>query len=316
VTAGSKAPRLASVSVDLDSLHHYCRIHGVPETLLSDEARALVYALAVPRFLQLFREADVNATFFVVGEDAEAAWAQGPLKDAAAQGMELGNHSHGHAYHLTRLPTERLAEQVKKGGDAIEAVCGRRPTGFRAPGYTLSASLLQELERQGYLYDSSAFPAAPYYLAKAGVMALLSLTGRPSRAVLDTPRVLFAPRVPYRPSSETPYRRGASPVLELPMSVTPWARFPFIGASVTLLPRAVWRQAYRSLQADAFFNFELHGVDLLDAEDGIPQALVRRQRDLAVPWAVKRARLAEVLSWLKQDAEVVTLEQAARALRA
>ncbi len=35
------ARRLASISVDLDSLHHYCRIHGLPESLIDDRAAHL-----------------------------------------------------------------------------------------------------------------------------------------------------------------------------------------------------------------------------------------------------------------------------------
>jgi hypothetical protein len=63
-----------------------------------------------------------------------------------------------------------------------------------------------------------------------------------------------------------------------------------------------------------FFNFELHGIDLLDERDGIPAELVRRQPDLRVPVARKRARIREVFSRLKDDYEVVTLAEATRRL--
>ncbi|HYO69594.1 MAG TPA: polysaccharide deacetylase, partial [Archangium sp.] len=43
------ARRLASISVDLDSEPHSCRIHGLPESLLDARARGLVYTTAVPR---------------------------------------------------------------------------------------------------------------------------------------------------------------------------------------------------------------------------------------------------------------------------
>jgi len=57
-------------------------------------------------------------------------------------------------------------------------------------------------------------------------------------------------------------------------------------------------------------------VDLLDEADGVPRALARAQRDLQVPQALKTSRLREVLQWLKDDFQLVTLEEAARKLSA
>jgi hypothetical protein len=167
---------------------------------------------------------------------------------------------------------------------------------------------------RGYLYGSSTFPAVPYYAAKAAVMGALALVGRPSRSILDSPRVLLAPRGPYRPNPEQPYQRGRGAVLELPMTVTPRVRFPFIGTFAATLPLPAIRSAYRSCWREALFNFELHAVDMLDAADGIPPELVRQQRDLRVPSAQKLERLAEIFRWLKADAEVVTLRGAAEQL--
>ena len=44
----------------------------------------------------------------------------------------------------------------------------------------------------------------------------------------------------YRPDPQQPYRRGAGAVLELPMTVTPGVRFPFIGTfALTLVGRGI-----------------------------------------------------------------------------
>ena len=58
--------KLASISVDVDSLHHYLRIHG---NAAADPDRT-VWKVAMPRFRELFHEHDISATFFVVGEEA------------------------------------------------------------------------------------------------------------------------------------------------------------------------------------------------------------------------------------------------------
>jgi peptidoglycan/xylan/chitin deacetylase (PgdA/CDA1 family) len=305
------AARLASISVDLDSLHHYCRIHGLPETVLDARARKLVYTAAVPRFRSLLGAAGVPGTFFAIGEDLEDAGAAAALRASHAAGIEVANHTFSHDYALTRRASESILQELARGEEAILAATGSRPVGFRAPGYTLNAALYAATVERGYLYGSSVFPAAPYYAAKAAVMGALALSGRPSRAVLDSPRVLLAPRRPYRPDPAQPYRRGQGAVVELPMAVTPGVRFPFIGTFAATLPLPAVRAAWASCRGDTFFNFELHAVDVLDETDGIPPELVRRQRDLRVSSLRKMERLGAIFRWLKDETDVVTLRVAA-----
>ncbi|HYV45871.1 MAG TPA: polysaccharide deacetylase family protein [Myxococcaceae bacterium] len=300
--------RLACVSVDLDSLHHYCRIHGLPEDGLPPD---LVYAIALPRFLDLCAELSVPLTLFAIGEDLTREPAARALAGAHRSGAEVGNHSCHHDYALTRRTREQIHLDVAEGERAIQEITGQRPAGFRAPGYTLNAALYQVLADRGYRYDSSVFPAAPYWAAKAAVMGGMRLFGRTSRAVLDTPRVLLAPREPYRPDPASPYARGAGAVLELPITTASGTRFPFIGTYALTLPAPAVRALYRTTRAQPFFNFELHGIDLLDEDDGIPRALSRVQRDARVPAAHKRARLREVLGWLKNDYRLTSLSEAA-----
>lgn len=305
---------LAAVSVDLDSLPHYCRIHGLPESLLDERARALVYTTAVPRFLELFERLQLPATLFAIGEDLDGPEPRASLRAAVRAGLEVGSHSHRHDYRLSRLSPAEIAADLAAAEEVIREATGVSPEGFRAPGYALSPALYQAVCARGYRYDSSTFPAAPYYLAKAAVMGALWVSRRPSKALLDTPRVLGAPRVPYHPDPQAPYRRGRGPVLELPIAVSPWARMPFIGTFALTFPRAFVRAGVRSLRNEPLFNFELHAVDLLDASDGIPAPLVQRQKDLAVPYLQKRERLEEVLGWMMADRIPVTLAEAARQL--
>lgn len=299
--------KLAAISVDLDSLPHYCRIHGLSESLLDDRARHLIYSTAVPRFRELFEEVGVAGTFFVIGEDLEDADARGAVKQAHNAGVEIANHSYSHDYALARRSLKDAREEVRRGAEVIQAACGQTPAGFRAPGYTLSATLYRALMEEGVLYDSSTFPAVPYYAAKAAVMAGLRLLGKPSRSVLDSPRVLAAPTVPYRPDPDQPYRRGTGSVVELPMAVSPLLRLPFIGTFATVMPMQLVKATYATLSGSEVFNFELHGADVIDGADGVPRELLDRQRDLRISAAAKMDRLADVFRWLKRDFDVVSL---------
>jgi peptidoglycan-N-acetylglucosamine deacetylase len=304
--------RLAAVSVDLDTLPHYFRIQGLDEALIDERARALVSKVAIDRYLELFDGRP--ATFFAIGEDAADPGMARALKASHQAKVEIASHSFSHDYALSRRDPAAIEADLAAADAALTAAVGVGPVGFRAPGYTLSPALLQAVAKRGYSYDSSTFPATPYYSAKALVMGALRLLGRPSRAVLDTPRVLFAPRVPYRPDLLAPYSLGRAPLLELPMSVGPGTRLPFIGTFVTQLPWPLVKATYRSIKADPLLNFELHAIDVLDESDGVPAVLARQQRDLKVPVREKLRRLKEVFGWLWSDGEPVTLAEASKRL--
>lgn len=305
---------LASVSVDLDSLAHYCRIHGLNEALLDERAHRVIYGTALCRFEEVFAQAHLPGTYFAIGADLEAAANREALQGAHARGMEVASHSHSHDYALSRWTPEAIQADLQKAHDTLLAVTGKAPVGFRAPGYTLSPALLQAVQKLGYLYDSSTFPAVPYYLAKALVMGTLAMFNRRSGAILDSPRVLWAPTTPYRATSGRPYVRAPDGLWELPISTVPYTRFPFIGTFVLTFPEKLVSGMYQRLRQTPFLNFELHALDLLDADDGLPRELVARQRELRVPHRRKMERLAGLLSRMRQDFDVVTLAEAATRL--
>jgi peptidoglycan-N-acetylglucosamine deacetylase len=304
------APVLASLSIDLDALEHYHRIHGLAERGAGDDP---VYDKAVVRFGELCDRLGIRGTAFCVGRNLEEGRAAAQVRHLAAAGHELGNHSLSHDYALARRSAAEIAAEVEGGAAALAAATGVRPVGFRAPGYTLSAALVGALAAQGYRYDSSTFPALPYYLGKAAVMGALALTRRPSGAILDRPRVLTAPRRPYRPRPDEPYARGDLPLLELPVA-TGLLGFPLTGTFLATLPGWAVRLACAGAGARPLLAIELHGVDLLDATDASP-ALAARQRDLRVPVAEKIRRLESFVRALGER-EWVTLAVAAERLAA
>jgi hypothetical protein len=294
------SPPVCAVSIDVDPLPCYYRIHGLGDA--PRELRDVVARRALPRFGELLAARGVPATVFVVGQDLDVAAGGGSapaaralFADLARARHELGNHSYSHPYDLARHGRVSAREEIARAHE-LSGEVGGRPVGFRAPGYDVSPAMMEELGRLGYVYDSSIFPAPAYYAAKAAVMAALAARGQPSGAVMTDPRALVAPARPYRPSPRAPWRRGHGPVVELPVAVTPILRAPAIGTSLLLAPGWLRRQLVAGMRRQGFFNLELHGIDLCDAEeDGIPGQLVARQPDLRVPLARKRAALEEVL---------------------
>lgn len=303
--------RLAAVSVDLDEIHHYFEIHGLPT---SGAATTLVYDVALDRLRGLADAGRCPLTLFAIGRDLAREASREGLRSAAMAGHEIANHSLDHRYDLVRLGRDEIARQIDGGASAVEAACGERPVGFRAPGYTVTDEVFDVLRELGVAYDASVFPCPAYWMAKATKIGLISLGGRKSRSIVDTPSVLRAPTRPYR--AGTPYWRPGKGVLEIPVQVTRGLRLPFIGTSVTLAGPSRARWLAKMCIGEPLVNLELHGIDVLDAADGL-EALVRHQPDVRVPQARKmEAILAAIEELRKAGYTFVTMREAAVAFGA
>ena len=85
----------------------------------------------------------------------------------------------------------------------------------------------------------------------------------------------------------------------------------FIGTFALTLPGPVVRALYLTLRGVGLLNLELHGIDALDAADGLPAALCRVQPEQRAPLRERLTRLEALLRWLKDDFELCTLADAA-----
>ncbi len=300
--------RLAAISVDLDEIPNYFAIHGLPPP--QGASAHAVYDVAIRRLESFARQHDLPLTLFAVGADMARDESARRLREMADRGHEIGNHSLDHRYDLTRLPLDEMRRQVESGVTVLEGATGQRPSGFRAPGYTITDDLVRVIEDAGVAYDSSVFPCPPYYLAKAAAMASIRLRGRRSRSVLDTPSVLAAPTRPYRMGAR--YFQRGSGLVELPIQVTRGVRLPFIGTTLTLAGERRARWLTRRVVGEPLVNLELHGIDVLDAADGL-EALRPHQPDVRVGVLHKLAALGAVIETLKSAGySFVRLDEAAR----
>lgn len=293
--------RRVALGIDLDALDLYAGIHGL-ESCVDDRARALVPGVAATRFGELCDTLGISGTLFVVGQDLANGYGVEEIAALARAGHEIASHSYAHDYGLSRLDDTLIDDDLRLAEEAVEKTCGIRPRGFRAPGYTLSDTLLSVIARRGYLYDSSLLPSPGYYAAKAAVIAWMALRGRSSRSILGPPGQLLRGRAPHR---------GAHGVVELPVATLPGLRLPYIGTLLSMLPEAAGTLLGLTLAKDPLVVVELHGVDLLDASDGIAPAIVAKQRDLAIPAAEKTRRIENALRNLLDGAESATHEEAA-----
>lgn len=108
--------------------------------------------------LQLFQEANVQVTLFVLSWVAEKF--PELIKEAYEQGHEIASHGYRHelVYEIGR---ERFAEDLIKSKGILEGLIGEKVNGYRAPGFSVTEEtpwFFEELAKAGYTYDSSIFP--------------------------------------------------------------------------------------------------------------------------------------------------------------
>lgn len=113
----------------------------------------------IPLILDFLKDLNVTATFFIVGELAEKF--PETIKMISEEGHEIAFHG---LYHepLWRLTPKKFAKELR-----IFKSYYPNCIGFRAPSFSLNNSTrwaLKVLKENGFLYDSSVFPAwSPLY---------------------------------------------------------------------------------------------------------------------------------------------------------
>lgn len=309
--------RIASINVDLDSVRCYEQIHGLLAATkthceVASRPGGEVYSTAIQRLTAWAQSLEVPITWFVVGSELEDETVRSRLARLHALGDELANHSEHHLYDLTARSREVMREEVTLTIERLRELTGERAFGFRAPGYRMTDELMAVLREADALYDSSVFPCPIYWAAKATVLLGQRLLGRQSRSILDHPKVLLGPRLPYRTSAQ--YLHRGDGLVELPVTVTPGLRLPFIGTSLVLAGRTGATGLAHWCRHQPFVNLELHGIDALDRGDGL-EHLAKVQPDLRVPWQRKLEILGGAIQILKRAGfEFVTLREAATTL--
>ena len=263
--------RLGALSVDLDGSRHYRAIHGEP---LPDGAAARAASgadflpLAVDRAVRFAGARSTPLTFFVVTEDLEDPALVSSLSRAKVAGHALESHSRTHPYDLVSLPQARIDDEIGGSFDDLERVFGTRPSGFRAPGFTLSGAVFDALERAGACFDASLLPSPPYATVKLAALALHAARGRRSSSHPFAGAQLLGPREAHRPG-RVPGARGARDLVELPMAVTRWGRLPL---AAPLLSTALAGSLRRGTEDLALLSVGLHALDFVERAEapGVP----------------------------------------------
>ncbi|MGH7071150.1 MAG: polysaccharide deacetylase family protein [Acetobacteraceae bacterium] len=107
--------------------------------------------VGVPKLLELLRQAQLRATFFITGWSIEAhpEMAESVLRD----GHEIAHHGF---YHLLPDPGDpAISDELEQGLETLRRRLGVTPLGYRAPYGESCEELRSGLVRRGFLYSSS-----------------------------------------------------------------------------------------------------------------------------------------------------------------
>ena len=224
----TRAPRM-SLSLDLDNQWSYMKTHGDAGW----EAFPSYLDAVVDNVLPRLERHGLTITVFVVGQDAALPKNHRALRAIADAGHEIGNHSFHHEPWLHEQTREAVAHELADADDAIADATGKRPRGFRGPGFSLGPDILRVLVERGYLYDCSTFPT---FLGPLARLYYFSQSKGLSDEEKHKRRNLFGNLSDgLRPIDPYLWDVDGRSLLEIPVTTLPVARAPIHMSSLLYL---------------------------------------------------------------------------------
>jgi polysaccharide deacetylase family protein (PEP-CTERM system associated) len=143
-----------ALTIDLEDWHQLFH-----RRLTGEEIRPTATVVrSTHRLLDVLDEAGVRATFFVLGNVAEAY--PELVLEVARRGHEVGSHTHSHELIFNLEPAAFRAD-VERSLAGLQDLTGQPVLGFRAPEFSvghLRHWCFEILAELGFRYDSSVFP--------------------------------------------------------------------------------------------------------------------------------------------------------------
>lgn len=235
----------------------YCLLTNDVETTsiwhnsLRDETGKRVVEEGMPVLLDLYEKYDIKSTFFFTGYIAKLF--PEVVKMVIDQGHEVASHgmSHHREDGFDVMPPEKQRSHLKESKKLLEDISGQQVVSFRAPALRINKHTIPALEEAGYKYDSSvASQRFDMFMSFGGIKKL---------------NWLIAPRLPYKPSRDSFYKKGGSSIIEVPLSA---CLLPYVGTTMRILPliTSVQRRflSIESRKTGKPIVFDIHPNEFID----------------------------------------------------
>lgn len=216
------------------------------------------------RFSKLIAQYEVELTCFVVGNTLRDR--PDYIRRLSEMGAEFGSHSLTHS-----LKAQRDEHEVRGGIHSFSEFFGHLPQGYRSPRGKLTRAVLETLENEGILYDSSVIPSV-------------------------RPGTYWNLRKPTQP-----FRWRNLSLVELPIAVVPYIRLPMALSYMKLIGANLYSTMLNTLGYPSPLVFLFHPMDLTYSSQAF--------EGLSVPWKLAYARNRSN-SWEILESFLLNLTQA------
>src|SRR6266566_2299436 len=141
-----------AIGVDVDAVAGWLGSYG-GEDSPSDIQRGMFSGeVGTPRLLKLFDKYKLKTSWFVPGHSIDTFPEQ--IRMVVDAGHELGAHGYSHENPISMTPKQE-EDVLARCVDLIEKTSGKKPRGYVAPWWEMSAATAQLLLKHGFRYDHS-----------------------------------------------------------------------------------------------------------------------------------------------------------------
>lgn len=142
--------------VDVDSPAVLAKFYGINDLQYHESKLEAFYKTAFERSNKFFQDLGLKATYFCVGNELTNKSNANVIKNTFASGHGIANHTYNHPFGLCELSSEKINQEIELCDRTLLNITGKKPIGFRTPGYAVNTQIINTLEELGYKYDSSA----------------------------------------------------------------------------------------------------------------------------------------------------------------
>ncbi len=235
----------------------YCLLSNDVETTsiwhnsLRDKTGLKVLKEGMPLLLDLYEKYDIKSTFFFTGYIAKLY--PEVVRMIISHGHEVGSHGMSHTKEngFDVMPFNKQKQHLVESKALLEDLSGQQVISFRAPALRVNEVTTRALEESGFLIDSSvASQRFDMFMSFGGLKKL---------------NWLFAPRLPYRTSAQSLFKKGDGSIIEVPLSAS---LLPYVGTTLRVFPFISSIQR-RLLAMESSFNgkpivFDVHPNEYID----------------------------------------------------
>ena len=309
-----------NISVDVDSLSSIYKGHGCS---LPGGYTFVEFRTGLENLSNFFSKYAIKTTMFMVGNDFLYKKNHASIKEIANNGHEIANHSMTHPQGFRWLLEKEKEMELDSMSDICWEVTGKRPVGFRSPGWNIDDATLPVLNKLKYVYDSSVFPTSLMPLMKFAHWSSMSKQKKQDRTTMGQTSYMFSPLSPYHVSDYSLGKRGNNSLIEFPISVSPYLRVPFFATLFLITGIGFYRKLYRSIRAVGLpVHFQMHLSDFIDysipeLKDQMPgnKKGVYIPQSLHTPLSRKLDLFSELIDLIAPDYSFITLDQWAKRIR-